>query len=391
MTKAGVVAGVILALGAGGTSAGLFAWTRDGGEQRRPVAPVVRDNSEARAPSRPPTREDRLRSIINEFQAAQMVQARAQAKASTDNERLETTKFLPDTVRFTDRLLALALEQPADRAGLGAAVWIVSQTLHHNDFGSWGAKVKQAMDQLVEYHADSIDVGRLCRSLEDHVSPNRLPFLESLLAHTTNRQVRALATYSLGAYLAVEADTIESIRNGGARMTYIGGGGRLDVNDAEAAVISRERGAYFDSLKKKNPAAERARAIRLLTDVIEHYEDVRDTRVSRRNPGRCDPTRARSLAAAAAAALHDARDLREGKVAPEIDGIDITGAPIKLSNYRGKVVLLVFWSSWCGPCLSQVPQEIALVKKMERRPFTILGVNADAMAKMPPSRSVTTE
>jgi thiol-disulfide isomerase/thioredoxin len=66
-----------------------------------------------------------------------------------------------------------------------------------------------------------------------------------------------------------------------------------------------------------------------------------------------------------------------GKPAPEAEGEDLDGRPLKLSEYRGKVVLLVFWAGWCGPCLADVPHEKALVEKFRGRPFVLVGVNGD--------------
>ena len=43
---------------------------------------------------------------------------------------------------------------------------------------------------------------------------------------------------------------------------------------------------------------------------------------------------------------HDLEDLAIGKIAPEIEGTDVNGMPFKLSDYRGRVVLLDFWGDW---------------------------------------------
>jgi thiol-disulfide isomerase/thioredoxin len=66
-----------------------------------------------------------------------------------------------------------------------------------------------------------------------------------------------------------------------------------------------------------------------------------------------------------------------GKPAPEIIGVDLDDGPLKLSDFRGKVVLLSFWATSCGPCLKFVPDERALLERFEVKSFTIVGVNCD--------------
>ena len=67
-----------------------------------------------------------------------------------------------------------------------------------------------------------------------------------------------------------------------------------------------------------------------------------------------------------------------GKPAPEITGIDLHGRPMTLSQYRGRVVLLNFWGTWCFPCMKLIPHERELVARFEGQPFEIVGVNCDS-------------
>jgi len=68
-------------------------------------------------------------------------------------------------------------------------------------------------------------------------------------------------------------------------------------------------------------------------------------------------------------------NLKVGGVAPEIEGKDLKGKPLKLSDHRGKVVVVVFWGSWCDPCMAMVPHERQLWARHRDKPFTLLGVN----------------
>jgi thiol-disulfide isomerase/thioredoxin len=67
-----------------------------------------------------------------------------------------------------------------------------------------------------------------------------------------------------------------------------------------------------------------------------------------------------------------------GRAAPTIDAIDVDGRRVRLSDLKGKVVLVTFWASWCPPCLDAFPRLNAVQEKYRGRGLEIIGVNLDA-------------
>lgn len=66
-----------------------------------------------------------------------------------------------------------------------------------------------------------------------------------------------------------------------------------------------------------------------------------------------------------------------GDLAPDIALPSSDGSYIRLSNYRGKYVLVDFWASWCGPCRLESPTMVSLYEKYKGDEFEILGVSLD--------------
>ena len=66
-----------------------------------------------------------------------------------------------------------------------------------------------------------------------------------------------------------------------------------------------------------------------------------------------------------------------GQKAPDFALKSSTGENLRLSEYRGEVVMLNFWATWCGPCRQEMPLLDDLYNRYERVGFKLLGVNID--------------
>jgi peroxiredoxin len=69
--------------------------------------------------------------------------------------------------------------------------------------------------------------------------------------------------------------------------------------------------------------------------------------------------------------------LTVGKAAPDFSLPDLNDKTVRLSDYRGKVVFLNFWATWCKPCREEMPSMEVLYKSFERDGFVVLAVSID--------------
>jgi peroxiredoxin len=64
-------------------------------------------------------------------------------------------------------------------------------------------------------------------------------------------------------------------------------------------------------------------------------------------------------------------------LAPEFTLEDLTSSQVSLTDLRGKVVLLNFWATWCGPCQEEMPSLESLYRRYQDKNFVVLGVSLD--------------
>jgi RNA polymerase sigma factor (sigma-70 family) len=126
--------------------------------------------------------------------------------------------------------------------------------------------------------------------------------------------------------------------------------------------------SYIEGLRRADTHAIRREAEAILERVKAEFGDVKHLYGM--------VLQNETLATVADRELADIRTLGIGQVAPEISGEDADGKPMKLSEFRGKVVVLDFGShTHCGGCKLVYPRLRALVERYRNRPFVVLGIN----------------
>jgi thiol-disulfide isomerase/thioredoxin len=296
----------------------------------------------------PPTPAEQFKALVQEYQTAQTVfyKAYKAAKSEAEADKIFKEKY-PRPEKYAARFLELARKNPKANFAVDALTWVIN-----NDFGSSrdkGSPWNQALNLLRNDYLKSDQLGAALPILSLTTDKTSEIFLRQVLKKNPHRPVQGQACMTLARYLRRLATWVRQVKeHPEATKQYVKVLGKERVQEL--------RGHDADQLNKESE--------RLLERVIDQYADVKSHRRG-------------TLGEAAKNQLFEIRHLIVGKVAPEITGKDQDGKRFKLSAYRGKVVVLVFWGSWCGPCMGLVPHERALVKRLADKPFALLGINSD--------------
>lgn len=78
------------------------------------------------------------------------------------------------------------------------------------------------------------------------------------------------------------------------------------------------------------------------------------------------------------AVMEKQKDLQVGKVFPDFTEKDLAGKPLSISQFKGKVVLVDFWATWCGPCIGELPNVLKAYETHHDKGFEIVGISLDS-------------
>jgi thiol-disulfide isomerase/thioredoxin len=221
----------------------------------------------------------------------------------------------------------------------------------------------QAVEMLRDHHATHTNLSGICRSLGAFGDPLDQPsveFLQIVSAKNPERAGRGFATFSLARLAKDKSEEMAYCKIAPAPTTT-------------NSFFLKRRAAWLEELKIRDPDAVLHQAEQLFQTVLTNYADVPYF-----PPGSGGDQSKSTLGEKATLELYECQHLTVGKVAPDIQGEDLDGHKLKLSDYRGKVVMISFWASWCGPCMQMVPDERALAERVKGKPFVLVGVNGDS-------------
>ena len=211
---------------------------------------------------------------------------------------------------FSKRFLRLAEQHPQDPAAVDALLWVVAEVRGRAD-------TTRALELLKQHLGNSSKLGAAAKDIASSRSVAAEALLRAVVEKSPHQKAQAHACYYLAELLDLEGSLVAQLEE------------NPELAPRVLEYYGEEYGKHLSSLKSTVLTKEREKV----------YSQILDSFASVELQGA-------TLGPIAKKRLFQIRHLSVGKVAPEIKGEDIRGKEFKLSDHRGKVVMLSFWGHW---------------------------------------------
>jgi hypothetical protein len=264
-------------------------------------------------PDKPATPAEQYKALLKEYQEA------GSGGAPSDEERMKLIgRVYKRRNELALKFLELAENNPKDPIAVDAlmqAVWQVNTTPWPVEVAGEDGARKKAFALLQRDYIRSDKLGPTCQRVSFGFCKEYETFLRAVLESNPHKDVQGLACLSLAHFLANRLQ-------------------RLDLVQEQPELAREFEGLYgkeyLEELQRQDRTKAAKEAEDLFEQAVEKYGDVKVPEGG-------------AVGEKAKAELFEMRHLCVGKEAPDIEGEDQDGKPFKLSDYRGKVVLLDFW------------------------------------------------
>jgi AhpC/TSA family protein len=270
----------------------------------------------AAQPEESATPAKEYQALSKEFQTA----AAAFWQATTAEE---TNKIVAKVDKLPLQILELVEKNPKDPIALDALIQVISQEYWlnaHTSHPGWGKESRQsrAITLILRDHLQSDKLGEACRRIHYGFRQECETFLRTVMEKSPHREVQGLACLALAQFLPSRIEKLDLLPN------------QPELARRYELLYGKD---YLEALRRQDRAGVIREAETLYEQAIAKYGDVKLP-----YEGTVRETATREL--------YEIRYLAVGKEAPDIEGVDQEGQQFKLSDYRGKVVLLYFWSEF---------------------------------------------
>ncbi len=316
--------------------------------------PLASTSASAQAPA------EEYRELLAMYQSAvrEVLESHKQGDAT---RKLFQDATKPDKIA---RFMELVRDHPGDPDAVDALVWI-------SKFSPWPHTEPQSSDGdearsiLVRDYMLSPRIAIALPGVLETASASDTAerLYREALARSPHREVQGRACFWLARFLKGQADWIRILKDEAGNAQRVPG-----ARNATSRARKRWGEDALKRLTEKNLELVAGEAEALFERALKEYPDISAY-------GYADDLG--SIGEAARAELRSIREFAVGQVSAEITGVDIDGERFKLSDYRGRVVVLTFSGNWCGPCRAMYPQERKMVDRLKDKPFVLLFVNTD--------------
>jgi len=275
--------------------------------------PLLLTLSLSQPPAKPASPVEQYKAILKEFGEA----ANANWRATTDDERRRAAARVEP---LPLKLLELAEKHPNEPWRIEALAHVITHEYWLDNYSShpgWGKDSRQAraIAILVRDHVQSDKLAETCKRVQYGFRKECETFLRTVLEKNPHRDVRGHACLRLALFLNLRLSRLDLLKE------------QPDLTRRYEGLYGKE---YLEELRRQDRGKAIADVEAILEQAAKDYGDV-----SMPFGG--------TIADHARIELFGIRNLAVGKTAPEIEGADQDGVRFKLSDYRGKVVLLYFW------------------------------------------------
>jgi AhpC/TSA family len=283
-----------------------------------------------------PVPPDTFQLIVEEFQkaTADFNKKMSEVEDAAERRKIMVDRPMPD--KYAERMMAVAEKDLASEEGRQALGWIAANCN--------GEPSTLAFEKLVEHHPDANELGSFAQKLSRSMPTGEvMAQFDAIAEKTGSDRNKAIALWM----------RTTCLKNGIRGWTAYADIAKnlADMSDDEFARESRGRtreqveeqvksfqSQFPESVREMyaDPVAFEAKMLESLEEILAKYGEVRMT----------DAEDSPTLASRLENEIFELKYLTIGKEAPDIEGEDLDGTAFKLSEYRGKVVVIDFWGDW---------------------------------------------